>query len=122
MSQADRTRALVIAGAESVDRGALDDASAERPLIVPRAEAPTEDAITAEAKKGFDLLVVGREPASEGDAFHDQLARSAAAFGGAFALAIARGRHRKANAGTRLRILVPVDGTAVARTSAELAI
>jgi Kef-type K+ transport system membrane component KefB/nucleotide-binding universal stress UspA family protein len=120
--QADRTRALVIEGVESVDRGALSDGDAAPPLIVTRAETPTEEAITAEAKKGFDLLIVGREPASEGETLHDRIARSAAAFGGPFALAIARGRHRKANMGTRLRILVPVDGTAAARTGAELAI
>ncbi len=112
----------MIQGAESVDRGAIPDGNTERPLIVTRAETPTEEAITTEAKKGFDLLIVGREPASEGETLHDQIARSAAAFGGPFALAIARGRHRKANTGTRLRILVPVDGTAAARTGAELAI
>ncbi len=76
----------------------------------------------AEAKKGYGLLFIGREPASEGDAFHEQIARSAAGFGGPFAIAIARGIDRQKTIGTRLKILVPVTGTAVSRQGAEVAI
>jgi len=68
------------------------------------------------------LLFIGREPASEGDAFHKQIARSAAGFGGPFAIAIARGVDREQTIGTRLKILVPVTGTAISRQGAEVAI
>jgi len=52
-------------------------------------------AIGAEAKKGYGLLFIGREPASEGDTFHEQITHSAAKFGGPFAIAIARGVDRQ---------------------------
>jgi len=68
------------------------------------------------------LLFIGREPASEGDAFHEQIAHSAAGFGGPFAIAIARGIDRQETIRTRLRILVPVTGTAISRHGAEVAI
>ena len=60
--------------------------------------------------------------ASEGDAFHDQIARSAAEFAGPFAIAIARGIDRLDVSGIRLNILVPVRGTPASRQGAELAI
>ena len=40
---------------------------------------------------GDPVLVIGREPASEGGQFHEQIGASAVAFSGPFAIAIARG-------------------------------
>jgi nucleotide-binding universal stress UspA family protein len=94
----------------------------DRPEITTRVEEPTEDVIGAEAKKGYGLLLIGREPASEGPEFHDQITRSAAQFCGPFAIAIARGSDREDRRGSRFEILVPVTGTAVSRHGAEMAI
>jgi Kef-type K+ transport system membrane component KefB/nucleotide-binding universal stress UspA family protein len=120
--QAERTKAVVKKSAE-----AGDEASPEVPGGVPaeittRVEKPSEEAIAAEAKKGYGLLFIGREPASEGDTFHDQITRSAVGFAGPFAIAIARGIDRQELIGTRLNILVPVTGTPISRHGAELAI
>jgi hypothetical protein len=82
----------------------------------------SEEAIGAEARNGYALLFIGREPASEGDTFHEQITHSAAKFGGPFAIAIARGIDRQEMLGTQLNILVPVTGAAVSRQGAELAI
>ncbi len=122
-SQAERTEAVVRqsarAAGEEAGSGGSAGGSAE---IATRVEKPGEEVIAAEAGKGYGLLLIGREPASEGDAFHEQVARSAAGFAGPFAIAIARGDDRRPAAGARLNILAPVTGTPVSRRGAELAI
>ena len=84
--------------------------------------AAAEDAISEEAKKGYGLLVIGREPASEGKQFTPQITRSAVSFGGPIAIIIARGEHQSANHNQPLNILVPVTGTPISRQGAELAV
>jgi nucleotide-binding universal stress UspA family protein len=121
-AQAERTKAAVRKGAEEGDDASPEEPSGDRVEIATRVEKPSEEVIGAEAKKGYGLLFIGREPASEGDTFHEQITRSAVEFGGPFAIAIARGGDRENILGTRLKILVPVTGTAVSRQGAELAI
>jgi K+:H+ antiporter len=90
--------------------------------VTTRIVEPSREAIVAEARKGYGLLVIGREPASEGNTFHEQIATSAVEFGGPFAIVIARGIDREKIFGAQLNILLPVIGTAVSRQGAELAI
>jgi K+:H+ antiporter len=111
--------------------------------ITIRIEEPgtTEKAISEEARKGYGLFFVGREPASNGNRFTERITRTAVSFGGPVAIAIARGEHRKprdravapaqddsrrdraaANHPEPLHILVPVTGTLISRRGAELAI
>ena len=120
--QAERTKAVVTESAEAGDEAAVLGSGGDPAEITTRVEKPGEEAIAAEARKGYGLLFIGREPASEGDAFHEQIAHSATGFGGPFAIAIARGIDRQETIGTRLRILVPVTGTAISRHGAEVAI
>jgi hypothetical protein len=76
-----------------------------------RVGTTTEDAIAAEAKKGYGLLIIGREPTSEGPTFHEQITRSVVAFAGPFAIAIARGVDRERARGARLDMcLCPLPG------------
>jgi nucleotide-binding universal stress UspA family protein len=120
--EAERTKVVVNQGAKAGDEATPAEAGKDRVEITTRVEKPGEEAIIEEAKKGYGLLFIGREPASEGDAFHDQITRSAVGFDGPFAIAIARGDDREETAGTRLNVLVPVTGTAMSRQGAELAI
>ncbi len=121
-SQAERTTTVVKENAkEGVEAGSAEPGSALTPITT-RVEKPDEDAIAAEAEKGYGFLVIGREPASEGDTFHEQITRSAAEFAGPFAIAIARGVYRQETVGPRFNILVPVTGTPVSRHGAEFAI
>src|SRR5205814_4396382 len=120
--QAERTKTALKESAEAGDVAAAPDIKDNRPDITTRVEEPTEDVIEAEGKKGYGLLLIGREPASEGPNFHDQITRSAARLGGPFAIAIARGIDREDRRGSRFDILVPVTGTAVSRHGAEMAI
>jgi nucleotide-binding universal stress UspA family protein len=127
-SQAERTAAVLTEAAES--GGAAADAKGEvhhsdhKVDLTLRVEEPaaTEKAIVDEAKKGYGLLCIGREPATEGNEFNEQIASSALSFGGPIAITIARGEHRKGKNEGPLNILVPVSGTTVSRHGAELAI
>ena len=121
--QAERTKAVVKKSAEEADDASREKVAGGDPVeIATRVESPWEEAIGAEAKKGYGLLFIGREPASEGGTFHEQITRSAVEFAGPFAIAIARGIDRRETLGASLKILVPVTGTTVSRHGAEVAI
>jgi nucleotide-binding universal stress UspA family protein len=81
------------------------------------------EAIQEEAKKGFDLLVVGMDKTlnAKGD-FERKIEDIGAGFRSPMAIAVARGPHLKRPAPPGLRILVPVSGSAVSRRGAEVAI
>jgi K+:H+ antiporter len=85
------------------------------------AAADTHSAIAAEAHKGYGLLLIGCEPAASAETFAPEIARTVADFPGAFAIAIARGAHRRPPAGP-LHMLVTVSGTRASRQGAEVAI
>jgi Kef-type K+ transport system membrane component KefB len=121
-AQAERTKAVVKKSAKEGDDASPEESAGDPVDIATRVETPSEEVIGAEAKKGYGLLFIGREPASEGDTFHEQITHSAVEFGGPFAIAIARGIDREDMLGTQLKILVPVTGTPVSRQGAELAI
>ncbi|WP_336492644.1 universal stress protein [Methylobacterium nigriterrae] len=90
----------------------------ERPI-----DAPIDRAVTAEAEKGFDLLVIGIEPTVGPDGgFNADVARAADGFAGPLAIVAARGRHLVEPEGAPLDILVPVNGTGVSRRGAEVAL
>jgi len=117
------TKAAVLAGEASE--------SGEEPVppkhdidITTRIREPTdtEEAISEEAKKGYGLLFIGREPAAEGNRFTEQITRSAVSFGGPIAITIARGARSEGTENRPLTILVPVTGTPTSRQGAELAI
>ena len=93
-------------------------------VVLTRApEGPPEQAVVGEARKHYDLLVVGVEPAvGPQGGFHDEVARIADGFQGPLAVAVARGVHADRPLDAGLRILVPVTGTEVSRRGAEVAL
>jgi Kef-type K+ transport system membrane component KefB/nucleotide-binding universal stress UspA family protein len=83
--------------------------------------APHEEAVTSEARKGYDLLIVGIDHMKAKDgAFDENINRIAGAFEGPIAIVMAQGEHL-AHPNERLNILLPVAGTEVSRRAAELA-
>jgi Kef-type K+ transport system membrane component KefB/nucleotide-binding universal stress UspA family protein len=120
--QAEHTKAVVEQSAAEGDDAGFEETAGDPAEIATRVEKPSEQVIGAEAKKGYGLLFIGREPASEGDTFHEQITRSAIEFAGPFAIVIARGIDRRETLGASLKILVPVTGTTASRHGAELAI
>jgi Kef-type K+ transport system membrane component KefB/nucleotide-binding universal stress UspA family protein len=92
--------------------------------IVSRApkEKPV-DAIAEEARKGFDLLLVGMEKTlGSNDGFDRKIEDIGGSFRGPMALVVAKGDHLERPAPAGLKILVPVSGSAVSRRGAEVAV
>jgi Kef-type K+ transport system membrane component KefB/nucleotide-binding universal stress UspA family protein len=88
-----------------------------------RAAAPPPDqAVASEARKGYDLLLVGLHPAkAEAGGFHRKIIEVARSFEGTVGVVIARGALHDLPLRSRLNILVPVNGTNVSRRAAEFA-
>jgi nucleotide-binding universal stress UspA family protein len=80
-------------------------------------------AVASEARRGYDLLLIGLdEPLGGTGAFHARVARAAAGFDGPLAVLVARGEHLRHPVGSRFSILVPVTGTDASRRAAEVAV
>jgi Kef-type K+ transport system membrane component KefB len=113
-----RTEEVVRAAARL---GRDDDAAPSFSVTVRAPELPLREAIANEARKGYDLLLVGTaNTRSESGGFHREVTRIAAAFEGPLALVVGREAHREQSAPAK--ILVPVAGTEVSRRAAEVAI
>jgi Kef-type K+ transport system membrane component KefB/nucleotide-binding universal stress UspA family protein len=85
-------------------------------------EAPSAAAIAKEAKKGYDLMIIGLEKTSHrGKDFHEGVTRLATGFDGPLVITAARGDLEKKPDG-EMSILVPVNGTEPSRRAAEVAI
>jgi Kef-type K+ transport system membrane component KefB len=120
--EAERSAATLKAGVVAGDAEASSAAGQVEIITRSDTKQDSEAAILDEAKKGYGLLVIGREPAAEGGTLDAQISRSASGFAGAFAIAIARSAHRVDAKEGSLRILAAVTGTRVSRHGAELAI
>jgi Kef-type K+ transport system membrane component KefB/nucleotide-binding universal stress UspA family protein len=120
--QAQNTSTALQQGVKAGDDAGLEDPGGVPVQLTTRIAEPAKKVIVAESKKGYGLLVIGREPATEGNGFHEQITRSAAEFAGPFAIVIARGIDRRKIFGKPLNILVPVIGTSVSRQAAEVGI
>jgi Kef-type K+ transport system membrane component KefB/nucleotide-binding universal stress UspA family protein len=117
-----RSTAALKAGVHAGDEAA--PTKGDKANVMTRSDSKQDSgaAIFAEAKKGYGLLVIGREPAAQGASLDAQITRSAVGFGGAFAIVVARGPHRPEMKDGPLNILVAVTGTRVSRHGAELAV
>ena len=118
---AEHTTAVIREAAES---GGAENGGPQPLDLTLRVEEPQPgaDAVRSEDRKGYGLLLVGREPAARGSKFHRSIAQTAAGFSGPFAIVLARRGHRAGRLRAPLNILVPVSGTSVSRRGAELAV
>lgn len=86
-------------------------------------ETSNEEAITIEAKKGYDLLFVGIDKMKTKDGtLNPDISHFATAFKGPLAIVMGLGDHLKRPSVDRLHILAPITGTDVSRKAAEIAI
>lgn len=92
--------------------------------VVTRARrAELGETIADEARKGFDLLVVGIDKiAATKDRFDRKIEDIAAKFDGPLAIVAAKGKHLKQPMPDALNILVPVSGSGVSKRGAEVAV
>jgi Kef-type K+ transport system membrane component KefB/nucleotide-binding universal stress UspA family protein len=85
--------------------------------------ARPSDAVADEARKGFDLLVVGMDKVIGARGGYDRKVEEVTkGFEGPIALVAAKGKHLKQPASNVFRVLVPVSGSGVSRRGAEVAI
>jgi Kef-type K+ transport system membrane component KefB/nucleotide-binding universal stress UspA family protein len=121
-----KAEAMVKATAETAETDTAETEAAPTPVdITTRARRQSdvvEEAVAREASKGYDLLFIGVEPVEEEDAFSGKIARIAGEFKGPYAIAAARGSHRRPGIGRALNVLVPVTGTLYSRRAAEVAL
>lgn len=109
--------------AESARAKPMEESAAPVEVILRKtSEATSEEAITTEAKKGYDLLLIGKDKMQTANgAFSSEINNVASAFAGPLALVIAEGERLEEPAAKALNILVPITGTDVSRRAAELA-
>ncbi len=102
---------------------AEDTGSQKVDVIERRHPAPSDEAVEREARKGYDLLVIGVDPMlSPHGGFAEEVSRIARGFDGALAIVVARGKHDADPEKSGLDILVPVTGSDVSRRGAEFAV
>jgi nucleotide-binding universal stress UspA family protein len=105
-----------------------DGAAAEaRPPAVDVTTRPqralSAEAVAREAHHGYDLLMIGRDPVRGTDGgFAEEVSRTAAAFTGPIAVALALGAHAEDASCANLNILAPITGSQVSRNGAEVAL
>ncbi|MGF6309926.1 Kef-type K+ transport system membrane component KefB/nucleotide-binding universal stress UspA family protein [Bradyrhizobium sp. i1.8.4] len=92
--------------------------------VISRAREETAaEAIAEEARKGFDLLVVGMDEVAGPDGgFDSRIDDLTSGFDGPLAIAAAKGVHQSEPTANARKILVPVSGSNVSRRGAEVAI
>ncbi|HVV95443.1 MAG TPA: cation:proton antiporter [Hyphomicrobiales bacterium] len=92
-------------------------------VTVPAREEQPVEAVEKEARKGYDLLVVGLDPMTAADGgFRPRLSEIASRFDGALAVVVGHGSHAAAPQDAAIDILVPITGSAVSRRGAEVAV
>jgi Kef-type K+ transport system membrane component KefB/nucleotide-binding universal stress UspA family protein len=122
--QADQViEETIKSAAESTRAKPIEESGAPVEIILRKtSEATSEEAITTEAKKGYDLLFIGKDKMQTANgAFSSEIDNVASAFEGPLALVIAEGECLEEPAAKALNILVPITGTDVSRRAAELA-
>ncbi len=87
-------------------------------------DLPAAEAMKAEAAKGYDLLMIGMEPATAQEGgFNSRLSKAARDFEGPLAIAVARGIFAKDPLGQKeIEILVPITGSGPSFHGAEVAL
>ncbi|MGV7218210.1 cation:proton antiporter domain-containing protein [Bradyrhizobium sp. UFLA05-112] len=92
-------------------------------VITRTRRAELGEAIADEARKGFDLLVVGVDKVTATkDRFDRKVEDVAAEFEGPLAIVAAKGKHLKQPMPDAFNILVPVSGSGVSKRGAEVAV
>jgi Kef-type K+ transport system membrane component KefB/nucleotide-binding universal stress UspA family protein len=99
-----------------------DDDAAPVDVTIRKHDTPTGEAVAKEAKKGYDLLVVGIEKTrAKGGSFDEGVSRIASAFEGPLAIVAGNGDHLSEPQRCPLHILVPITGNEVSRRAADVA-
>jgi Kef-type K+ transport system membrane component KefB/nucleotide-binding universal stress UspA family protein len=122
----DGAESAVKAGAQTmadVEEKATRTKPAKVDVTTRVAASGTKDAVASEARKGYDLLLIGVEKTTAADGgFHREVARIASGFEGPLAVVVARGDHLVRPMEAGFKILVAATGTEMSRRAAEVAV
>jgi nucleotide-binding universal stress UspA family protein len=111
----------VVAAAKEGDGGKKDMPKVD--VIVRKHDVAPAEAIATEARRGYDLLVVGiGDVVAKGGGFHDKLSELVSKFEGSIAIVLARGAHEEDTSAPVGKVFVPVAGNENARRGAEVAV
>lgn len=120
-SKAAEAVEVITAAAEGVESG--DETTPKIDVIKRQHAAPPAEAIAEEARRGYDLLVVGVDPTvAASGGFHENVSKLVRDFEGSIAIVAARGAHEKDPISSMLKILTPVTGNENSRRGAEIAV
>jgi Kef-type K+ transport system membrane component KefB/nucleotide-binding universal stress UspA family protein len=122
----DTPEQAVKAGAESTTHVADSDVPKPKParvdIISHNGKTEPQAAVAAEARKGYDLMIVGiADTAATDDSLGYDLARIVAAFDGPLIVSVGYGGHLEHPGDSPLNILVPVNGSDASRRAIEVA-
>lgn len=98
------------------------DETAPADVTILKHGAPTDEAVAKEAKKGYDLLVVGIDKTRSKGSFDEGVSRIASAFEGPLAIVAGHADHLSEPQRSPAHILVPVTGSEVSRRAADVAL
>ena len=123
----------LLKGVSQVVHGAAEQAGEPRqdeeerpPEVEVTAQAhdlPPAEAVETEAAKGYDLLMIGMEPATAPKGgFNGRLSGVAKNFEGALGVTVSRGAFAKDPLGQAIEILVPITGSGPSLRGAEVAL
>ena len=91
-------------------------------ILRKKSETTSEEAVKIEAKKGYDLLFIGKDKMqTPNGAFSSEIDNIALAFAGPLAVVVAGRERLDEPVAKGLNILVPITGTDVSRRAAEVA-
>ncbi len=121
-TEADQTVEALRQSAEAAadtDQAAAPDVE----VVAPQPDTKIEEIVEKEARKGYDLLIVGVAPTtSSKGGFHPGVSRLASVFDGSVAVAVARGQHTRDSGESSINLLVPVTGNEASRRGAEVGV
>jgi Kef-type K+ transport system membrane component KefB/nucleotide-binding universal stress UspA family protein len=121
----DRPEAQVKEGAKTSSANEPHEEAEPRKVeIVTRKQAlPPEEAVKEEARRGYDLLLIGLDkPVLPKGGFRKQIAQAAAGFNGPIGIVVGQGEDLEERSSGPRKILLPTTGTDVARRAAEVAV
>jgi Kef-type K+ transport system membrane component KefB/nucleotide-binding universal stress UspA family protein len=120
---AEESHEAVVKKAAEAAAAGKEDETGSVDVVTRARRAELGETITEEARKGFDLLVVGIDKVAAGkDRFDRRIDDIAATFEGPLAIVAAKGKHLQQPNPDALNILVPVSGSAISKRGAEVAV
>ncbi len=100
-----------------------DEVTRDVDITTKAKEKKAGEAVVNEARKGFDLLLVGMDKAiGSKDDFDKKIEDVTSGFEGPLAIVVAKASHLKRPANNAFKILTPVSGSGVSRRGAEIAV